>query len=426
MYHGDLTLRNVLQPKRYSKDQHGIDVRHIDSKALYILEKLRASDYTAYLVGGSVRDLLLGKKPKDFDISTSAKPEEIKRLFPSSILIGKRFRLAHVRFGKKVIEVSTFRSGDIENEQLITEDNIWGSPEEDVLRRDFTINGLFYDSNTEEIIDFVGGYPDIEKKLLRAIGQPFLRFKQDPVRMIRCLKFQARFGLEVEEEARLALIDCKGEILKSAQARVLEEMLRMLESGSSKNFFRLMTDHGLMQQLLPSIAEYLETQEGNEIYSYLDEADGTLKEPHNPNLERPVLLACLAFPLLEKHLKIHFTDRDKTPHLGDIYKEANIVIDEVFHTFFKIPRRLKIRTLSILISQFRITPFQKKKTMRIRIPRAPEFHLALQFFDLRCRLEPGLQELHGQWKEAYEKIADTLPAPRKRGRRPRRNPRPRK
>lgn len=414
-----------MQPKRYSKKQHGIDVRHIDPKALYILEKLRASEHTAYLVGGSVRDLLLGKKPKDFDISTSAKPEEIKRLFPSAILIGKRFRLAHVRFGKKVIEVSTFRSGDIENEELITEDNIWGSPEEDVLRRDFTINGLFYDSEKEEVIDFVGGYPDIEKKVIRAIGQPFLRFKQDPVRMIRCLKFQARFGLEVEEEARLALIDCKGEIIKSAQARVLEEMLRMLESGSSRNFFHLMTDHGLMQQILPAIAEHLETQEGSEIYSYLEEADGTLKEPHNPNLERPVLLACLAFPLLEKHLRTHFVDRDKTPHLGDIYKEANMVIDEVFHTFFKIPRRLRIRTLSILISQYRITPFQKKKNTKIRIPRAPEFHLALQFFELRCRLEPGLQELHQKWKEAYEEVAHTLPSPRKKERQfRRRKPRP--
>lgn len=408
-----------MQPNRYSKQQHGIDVRHIDPKALYILEKLRASKHTAYLVGGSVRDLLLEKKPKDFDISTSAKPEEIKRLFPSAILIGKRFRLAHVRFGKKVIEVSTFRSGDIENEELITEDNIWGSPEEDVLRRDFTINGLFYDSEKEEVIDFVGGYPDIEKKVIRAIGQPFLRFKQDPVRMIRCLKFQARFGLEVEEEARLALIDCKGEITKSAQARVLEEVLRMLESGASKIFFRLMTDHGLLQHLLPVVAKHLETQKGNEIYSYLEEADGTLKEPHNPNLDRPVLLACIAFPLLEKHLKTHYVDRDKTPHLGDIYKEANLVLDEVFHTFFKIPRRLRIRTLSILISQYRITPFQKKKNAKIRIPRAPEFHLALQFFNLRCRLEPGLQQLHLQWKEAYEKIADTLPSPRKKKRRPR-------
>ncbi|MCB1107411.1 MAG: polynucleotide adenylyltransferase PcnB [Chlamydiia bacterium] len=409
----------MLQPKRYSKEQHGIDVRYIDPKALYILEKLRASGHTAYLVGGSVRDLLLGVKPKDFDISTSAKPEEIKSLFPSSILIGKRFRLAHVRFGKKVIEVSTFRSGDIENEELITEDNIWGSPEEDVLRRDFTINGLFYDSEKEEVIDFVGGYPDIEKKMLRAIGQPFLRFKQDPVRMIRCLKFQARFGLEVEEEARLALIDCKAEITKSAQARVLEEVLRMLESGASKSFFHLMTNHGLMQQLLPAIADYLETHEGNEIYSFLDEADRTIKEPHNPYLDRPVLLACLAFPLLEKHLKTHFIDREKIPHLGDIYKEANQVMDEVFDTFFKIPRRLRIRTLSILISQYRITPFQKKKNSRIRIPRAPEFHLALQFFDLRCRLEPGLQELHVKWKEAYDQVADTLPAIRTKSHRPR-------
>ncbi len=410
-----------MQPKTYSKEVHGIDVRHIDQKALYILEKLSASGYTAYLVGGSVRDLLLKKKPKDFDISTSAKPEEIKRLFPSSILIGKRFRLAHVRFGRKVIEVSTFRAGDIESEELITEDNIWGSPEEDVLRRDFTINGLFYDSEKEEIIDYVGGYPDIEKKILRAIGQPFQRFKQDPVRMIRCLKFQARFGLEVEEEARLALIDCKEEITKSAHARVLEEILRMLESGASKTFFQLMTDHGLMQQILPAIAEHLETLEGNEIYAYLQEADGILKEPHEPELERPVLLACLAFPLMERHLKTQFIAREKIPHLGDIYREAGLLMDTIFQTFFKIPRRLKIRTMSILISQYRITPFQKKKNQKIRIPRAIEFHLALQFFTLRCRLEPGLQEIHDEWHDVYKKIAENLPPPRKRRpRKPRR------
>ena len=353
-----------MQPKTYPKEIHGIDVRQIDTKALYILEKLSASQHTAYLVGGSVRDLLLKKKPKDFDISTSAKPEEIKRLFPSSILIGKRFRLAHVRFGRKIIEVSTFRSGDIESEELITEDNIWGTPEEDVLRRDFTINGLFYDSENEEIIDYVGGYPDIKKKILRVIGLPFQRFKQDPVRMIRCLKFQARFGLEVEEKARLALIDCKAEITKSAHARVLEEILRMLESGASKNFFQLMTNHGLMQQILPALAEHLETPEGNEIYAFLQEADGTIQEPHQPELERPVLLACLAFPLMEQHLKTQFIDREKKPHLGDIYREANLLIDTIFHTFLKIPRRLKIRTMSILISQYRITPFQKRKNSK--------------------------------------------------------------
>ncbi|MEM8728088.1 MAG: polynucleotide adenylyltransferase PcnB [Chlamydiota bacterium] len=409
-----------MQPKTYPKKVHGIDPDQIDPKALYILDKLRASDHTAYLVGGSVRDLLLKKKPKDFDISTSAKPEHIKRLFPSSILIGKRFRLAHVRFGRKVIEVSTFRSGDVENEELITEDNIWGTPEEDVLRRDFTINGLFYDSEKEEIIDYIGGYPDIEKKILRAIGLPHQRFKQDPVRMIRCLKFQARFGLDVEQEAERALIDCKGEITKSAHARVLGEVLQMLESGVSKNFFRLMTAHGLLQQILPALAEQLETSEGNEIYAFLEEADGIIRQPRRIALEHPVLLACLTFPLLERHLKTRFIAREKIPHLGDIYREAALLIDTIFHAFLKIPRRLKIRTLSILISQYRITPFQKKKKPKIRIPRAPEFGLALQFFNIRCRLEPGLQQIRDQWERAFKKVTvdEMPPRLRKKERRP--------
>jgi len=414
-----------VQPKSYLKEEHGIEINHVDSKALYVLEKLQASGYIAYLVGGGVRDLLLKKKPKDFDISTSAKPEEIRALFSNSILIGKRFRLAHIRFGRKVIEVSTFRAGDIANEELITEDNIWGSPEEDVLRRDFTINGLFYNIKNQEVIDFVGGYPDIQKKLLRAIGEPFLRFKQDPVRMIRCLKFQARFGFEVDGDARLALIDCKAEITKSAPARVLEEVLRMLESGASKNFFKLMTDHGLMQHLLPAVAHFLETPDGNEVYAYLQEADGTIIEPHQPVLERPVLLACLIFPLLEKHLKVHFIDRGKIPHLGDIYHESNLLMDEVFKTFFRIPRRLRIRTIGLLISQYRITPFHKKKSAQIRVPRIPEFNLAIQFFNLRSRLEPGMKDLLEKWTVAYNKVAEKEPPPRRVRKRRRRNPRPR-
>lgn len=411
----------MKKPKTYSKEEHEIDLNLIDPKAIYILEKLRAAGYIAYLVGGGVRDLLLKKRPKDFDISTSAKPEEIKALFPSAILIGKRFRLAHVRFGRKVIEVSTFRAGDIENERLITEDNIWGNPEQDVLRRDFTINGLFYDCAKEEVIDYVGGYPDIQKKYLRAIGQPYLRFKQDPVRMIRCLKFQARYGFEVDEEARQALIDCKKEIVKSAQARVLEELLRMLESGSASTFFKLMTDHGLLQQLVPALAEFLEMPEGGEIYDYLQEADGTLKEPHQPQLERPVLVACLIFPLLQKHLQTHFIDREKIPHLGDIYAEANDLIDSVFTTFFKLPRRLRISTVGLLVSQYRITPFTKRKK-QIRIPRVAGFDLALQFLNIRSRIEPALQETTLKWNSICNKFSETNELPNKTKRRRRRPP----
>ena len=398
-----------MEPEIYPKEQHGIEINQIDSKALYILEKLRAARHEAYLVGGSVRDLLLHKKPKDFDISTSARPEEIKALFSNCILIGKRFRLAHIRFGRKVIEVSTFRAGDTENEELITEDNIWGSPEKDALRRDFTINGLFYDSANETIIDYVGGYHDIKKKYLRAIGQPYLRFKQDPVRMIRCLKFQARFGLEIDRDAELAMIDCKKEIKKSAQARVLEELLRMLESGSASPFFKLMTDHGILQQLLPTIASFLETPEGDEIYSFLTEADLTVHEPHQPRLERPVLISCLVFPIVEKGLKTHFLDRERIPHIGEIFQEINVIIDSIFNIFFRLPRKLRVSTVDLLVSQYRMTPFEKKKKRKIRIPNIPDFYLSLQFLQLRARLEPSLQIIAETWGKLYEEKQDHEP-----------------
>ena len=149
--------------KIYSSEEVFIDHEKIDKDALFILKRLKQSGYEAYLVGGSVRDLLVNKKPKDFDISTSARPEEIKKLFRNAILIGRRFRLAHIRFGEKIFEVSTFRSGNIDEDQLILRDNQWGTPQEDALRRDFTINALFYDSAKKEVIDYVGGCEDIQK-----------------------------------------------------------------------------------------------------------------------------------------------------------------------------------------------------------------------------------------------------------------------
>lgn len=231
--------KSSADPRVYALEEHDISPQSIDAKALYVLEKLRAAGHVAYLVGGSVRDLLLKMTPKDFDISTSARPEEVRALFSRVVLIGRRFRLAHVHFGRKVLEVSTFRAGNIENEEFIKEDNMWGTPEEDAARRDFTMNALFYESQGQKIIDYVGGYEDIRERRLRAIGQPRLRFKQDPVRMIRCLKFQARFDCDVDIDTERALIACKQDITKSAPARVLEELLRMLESGASRVFFRL-------------------------------------------------------------------------------------------------------------------------------------------------------------------------------------------
>ncbi|MDX8431272.1 MAG: polynucleotide adenylyltransferase PcnB [Candidatus Algichlamydia australiensis] len=413
-----------MDPKTYSKEEHGIDINNIDAHALYVLDKLRLAGFKAYLVGGGVRDLLLGIKPKDYDISTSAKPEEVKKIFRNCLLIGRRFRLAHVRFGRKIIEVSTFRAGDTQNESLILRDNIFGTPEEDVLRRDFTINGLFYDSEKEEVIDFVEGYPDIKKRFLRTIGQSFVRFKQDPVRMIRLLKFIARFGLDADTEARQALLECRAEILKSAQARVLEEILRMLESGSSAPFFKLMAEHGLLEEIMPALAEFLESDEGADVYSYLEEIDRSNHEPHHPKYHRATLVSGFLFPLFEDRLHRHYLSREKIPHLGDIFEEAHALIDEVFKPFFLFPKRIRAQVTNILTNQYRITPLDPKRPRRIRIPTDPEFFHSLDFLNLRVALKPTLQPICNQWKEAFDK--GDRPKPRSRSGAKRNRPRRRK
>ncbi len=407
-----------MSQKKYPFSEHHLDIGKVDPDALYVMEKLRANGHTAYLVGGSVRDLFLNKKPKDFDISTSAEPEQIKKLFRNSILIGRRFRLAHIRFGKKILEVSTFRSGDTENDELITRDNEWGSPEEDVLRRDFTINGLFYDPSTQEIIDYVDGYPDLQKKILRTIGQPFIRFRQDPVRMLRLIKFQARFGFDVDPAAHVALLDCRKEIVKSSSARIQEELLRMLESGASESFFRLLAEHGFIHLLMPAYGGYLEAPSGEDVFSYLKEIDTRFQDLSQPPLSRPVLLSCLIYPLLEKRIQTRYVDRKHNPHLGEIADEAIQQVDEIFLPFFQLSRRMKGSLVCILTSQYRLTPVEKKKGRRIRIPKDPEFVLAMEFFAIRAALEPALQSTWEQWKEAAHHPAEPLDSkPRRRRRR---------
>ncbi len=386
-----------MNPKIYDYTDHKIPREAVDPDALKVVKLLQDAGHVAYIVGGSVRDLLLKQKPKDYDISTSAKPEEIKDLFRSHcILIGRRFRLAHIRFGRKIFEVSTFRAGSIESDQLIVRDNEWGTPEQDVLRRDFTINGLFYDPAPETVIDYVGGYPDIQKKYLRTIGQPYLRFKQDPVRMIRLIKFQARLDFDIDPDAQVALAECRLEIMKSSQARIFEEILRMLESGAAEPFFLLMEEHGFLEHLMPAFARFLETHAGEDVYDLLNEIDT------RTSLDRGLLLSCLVFPFLQINLKKHFVDREKIPHLGEIQHETHQVLSTVFKPFFILPRRLKMKMTSILTAQYRMTPFEKKPLRRPRIPRDPEFHLALQFLEVRSCLEPTLKTILQAWEDAYK------------------------
>lgn len=388
-----------MNPTIYQKSEHKLDKNHADPDALKVVQVLQEAGHVAYMVGGSVRDLLLQHSPKDYDISTSARPEEIKEIFRSQcLLIGRRFRLAHIRVNRKIFEVSTFRAGNTESDQLIVRDNEWGTPEQDVLRRDFTINGLFYDPSTETIIDFVGGYHDLQQKYLRTIGQPYLRFKQDPVRMIRLLKFQARLNFEIDPDVKIALAECSSEILKSSQARIFEEILRMLESGAAEPFIDLMHEHRFLELLTPALAQFLTLPEGEDILDLLFEVDLRAKDV---SFDRALLLSCLAFPFLQKHLQVHFLDRDKIPHLGEIHQEVHNAISNVFKPFFLIPRKLRMKMASIMTTQFRMTPFHKQTARRPRIPRDPDFPCALEFLNLRATLEPALKNIWEEWHEAH-------------------------
>ena len=377
-----------MQPNIYQVNEHDIDATLIDEDAIYVIQRLRNAGHEAYLVGGSVRDLLIKKKPKDYDISTSAKPEEIKQVFQRScMLIGRRFRLAHIRFGRKIIEVATFRSGENDSD-LIVHDNCWGTDEEDVMRRDFTINGLFYDPAANTVIDYAGGWQDIKHNLLRTIGDPVARFKQDPVRMIRLLKFQARFGFSVEPNTQRALSRYQEEIIKSSPARILEEILRMLESGAAAPFFKLMTTSGLLEPLFPGLTYFLDGPHGDEVYNFLKIADEISQQDLKHPIDRSLLTACLLYPILDREIHSRYSQDGIAPSFGQIVTLASSVIHGIIaSSFSQFPKRITMDAHDIIVAQYRLTPLTEKKQHRPKIVHSREFDLAFRFLRIRALVD---------------------------------------
>ncbi len=243
-----------------AKKQPAIPRHRIDEDALKVVRRLQQHEHQAYLVGGCVRDLLLGATPKDFDVATSATPNQVKRLFRNCRIIGRRFRLAHIIFkGRKIIETATFRSmpkqkeGAEGEEMIIWQDNEFGTAEEDANRRDFRINGLFYDPVAGEVIDYVGGVADVEKRVIQTIGDPKIRLQEDPVRIIRALKFSARLDLDISPTTKKAMVEFRGLIASCSVARVLEEIYRILASGKGEPAFQLMHRYGVLAVLFPEL-----------------------------------------------------------------------------------------------------------------------------------------------------------------------------
>jgi poly(A) polymerase len=389
-------------PKIYVPQEHLIDPSLLDAHALDVIHQLRSYGHQAYIVGGSLRDLLCGKQPKDFDISTSATPEEVKQVFRRQcILIGRRFRLAHIRYGKKVIEVATFRSGETGDDQLILRDNNWGTLEEDIARRDFTINAFCYDPLTQELIDYVEGFQDLKKETLRVIGDPALRFRQDPVRMLRLLKFQARLGFRPDAKSMAALEDNRDEILKSSPARILEELCKMLESGYSQPFFELMKNSGLLKLLQPQINHFLSHDSNQLLFSLLKAIDYFISHQHL-QFDRPILVAALLYPLLEEKITKEFSSRDKIPHQGEIFHLVQELMSNTMRNTITFPAKMRHQTTNILEMQYRLCPLEGAPMRFKRLIQHPDAKYALQFLYIRSALDQNLCQVYAQWLKVWK------------------------
>ncbi|HEY3053731.1 MAG TPA: polynucleotide adenylyltransferase PcnB, partial [Thermoanaerobaculia bacterium] len=303
------------------RSDHPISRRQIPENVLKVLYRLHRSGYRAYLCGGSVRDLLMQRTPKDFDIATDAHPSEIRRLFRNSRIIGRRFRLAHVMFQDMIVEVATFRReperGTEENaEILVTDDNTFGSPLQDARRRDFTINGLFYNIADFSVIDYVGGLDDIHESRVRVIGDPDVRFREDPVRMMRAIEFASRLRFDIEPATYDAILRHRGEILKASAPRVSEEILELLRRGWSRGAFRLMVDSGLLEPLLPEVYSAIANDRAPYFWKMLEVLDRTVQSGRK--ISDPVLLSVLLLPWIIDELEKEGKRRDGRMRISDV------------------------------------------------------------------------------------------------------------
>jgi len=285
---------------------HSISRRSIPENVLKVLYRLHRSGYRAYLCGGSVRDLLMGRTPKDFDVVTDAHPGDVRRLFRNSRIIGRRFRLVHIIFQDQVVEVATFRrepdraiqapDDDTPEELLITDDNTFGSPLQDAKRRDFTINALFYNIADFSVIDYIGGLDDLGEGRVRVIGDPDLRFREDPVRMMRAIEFASRLGFEIEAGTYEGILRHRTEILKASPPRVSEEILELLRRGWSRGAIRLMVDTGLLEPLLPEIYNAIRGEHAPYFWKMLEVLDRTVQAGRK--ISDAVLLSVLVLPFV--------------------------------------------------------------------------------------------------------------------------------
>ena len=408
---------------------HPISRRSIPENVLKVLYRLHRSGYRAYLCGGSVRDLLMERTPKDFDVVTDAHPAEVRRLFRNSRIIGRRFRLVHIIFQDQVVEVATFRRepertlAETEAEDfLITDDNTFGSPLQDAKRRDFTINALFYNIADFSVIDYVGGLEDLRDARVRVIGDPDMRFREDPVRMMRAIEFASRLGFEIEAETYKGILRHRVEILKASPPRVSEEILELLRRGWSRGAIRLMVDAGLLDPLLPEIYNAIREDRAPYFWKMLEVLDRTVQAGRK--ISDAVLLSVMMLPWVISEIEQEETRRENANRMriGEVIVFIRDLIQPVcVRMAFAAGTRHQIEQALETLWRLLEPPSDRRSQFRA-VYRDP-FNDALALLELYALSSGRYVDVFRQWqafavrvKRAQEEVEGTVKKRRRRRR----------
>jgi poly(A) polymerase len=395
-------------PTVIPRSAHNITRKNIAQSALKVLYRLVEAGHEAYLVGGGVRDLVLDKRPKDFDIATSAKPEEVKALFGNCRLIGRRFRLAHVRFGREVVEVATFRAGQGEDDDRVNEDgrlltdNVYGSREDDAARRDFTVNSLYYDIRDFSILDFANGMDDLNAGVLRMIGDPEVRYREDPVRVLRALRFAAKLGFGLSPETEAPVVKLSRLLVDIPPARLFDEVLKLLMSGHAVASFELLRKFEVLQYLFPLTDDCINDCVDGATLRMLEQAmentDARLAQS-KPVTPGYLFAALLWGPVREQER--YLQDQNPAEEDPQAFHEraASMVISEQIQRV-SLPRRFSQMAREIWALQPRL----EKRTRRdaSNLLGNPRFRAAYDFLVLRAEAGEPVKEAADWWTEYQE------------------------
>jgi poly(A) polymerase len=406
------------------RSQHNISRKSIAESALKVLYRLSKSGYRACLVGGGVRDLLLGIQPKDFDVATDATPEQVHELFKNSRIIGRRFRLVHIRFGRDIIEVATFRSQatdspktELNDQGRILRDNTFGGIEDDAIRRDFTVNALYYDIQDYSLLDYAGGLEDIENRQLKLIGDAATRYQEDPVRMLRAVRFAAKLGFEIEKSAAAAIHENGHLLAVIPPARMFDEVIKLFHSGHAAKVYEHLRQYNLLKYLVPALDEWLQNEPSELMLDFIDQA--LANTDSRVNNGQPVspgfIFAVLLWPVVHLQASQIQSDRQKMiPALAQVGE--TVIKRQVRH--ISIPRRFSQMARDIWSSQTRFHRTQGKQPQRLL--GYPVFRAAYDFMCIQSMVGLAPARLASWWTEYQLNQDPVQPTETQRKPRPRR------